>query len=624
MNVRKFFAGMTTAALAASMMSMVSFADDTGVAAPKCTACFFAQDIETWAWSATDTVDVQVLDETEFTITGNAATISQSAGRTETNKVGNSGVQLNFPEVSDYKVGDKFTGHIKLTVSCEGKDEGEFTVADQFDIEQDFTAAVSEVDWSDTPICQANISIVGYEGAWERLDSIGEFTITGKVTNFDFTAAPEPEPVGPIESEYNTVDVVQATTYAGDWSGQGNSGPNFDLSQVVAEDGMLVTVKYSLVPDSEGPKTDAETGEKYWDQHAFAPMDQHGWLKLGDEWNYEQDGWEIDPLITRATVEESKKEQFEEELAAAEGPFMKKDGFILVKEDGELSFFLDEGMINELKEFAADKDNLGDDGSIWYGLGFQVYGVILNQVTYEYNVEGVESPKKFNINEGVSFNKSVTINPADNGVRDDSGFSKIKIGLTGISLEDKGIAEGEGSAWNDWCAYKIKITKANGDVSYVAVVGAQVGWDVTVDEGDPDNDDDNVVVAVADAIKADATGKVEVELPYENGTTYEVIALGWDSFPDDPYINVVGVAFDDEEIDWPAEPGNEDSSEDESSQDESSQDESSKEESSKDDGSKPGNSGNNGGKNANTGAVALGLGVLALAGAAVVVTKKKF
>ncbi len=628
MNVRKFFAGMTTAALAASMLSMVSFAEETeSVAAPQIAAQFYVQayDGDSWAWNtwkATEGTE----DGFTLALSGDAAALADDAiadgvtnGGLDESEVtlAGSGVQLFLRNADAYTIGTTITGKFKLNIECESNPTENESDMVEFDkpIEGELKFEVVKGQWNGgLPEATQTVELFGDSVSWAKLDSMGKFSISGEFTDVEVTMAePEPEPE-PIESDYNVADVVTNSKYAGDWAADGQYSPDFD--HIVAEDGMLVTVKYSL------------DTSKDWAQNVFAPMDQHNWVKLGDEFEFSQDGWVVDPSITRATAEDGTDE-FNQQRDSAPGPFMKKDGFIMVKEDGELSFFLDEGMINELKanaEANPGKDETTGENVTWYGLGFQVYGVILDQVTYEYNVEGVESPKKFNINEGVSFNNSVTINPADHGVRDDSGFSKIKIGLTGISLEDKGIAEGEGSAWNDWCTYKIKITKANGDVSYVAVVGAQVGWDVTVDEGDPDNDDDNVVVAVADATKTDATGKVEVELPYENGTTYEVIALCWDSFPDDPYINVVGVAFDDEEIDWPAEPGNEDSSEDESSQDESSQDESSKEESSKDEStaSKPGNSGNNGGKNANTGAVALGLGVLALAGAAVVVTKKKF
>ena len=625
MNVRKLFAGMTAAALAASMMSMAAFAADTDAADdldtlpdPVYNASFFVMGSQGWKWAAA----YGSVDESGVTsVSGDASALAKESidaaaadGVTETS-IGKAGIQLALTNGSEFEAGTKIEGTFKYTVKHEGT-----TPADENDnvdfngsFEYPFEALVAEDG-------TANVEIVmfGYETNWAKLDSFGKFEISGEVVDFEVTAPASTD----VESEYNTVDVVNGGVYAGDWSGDGLK--NVALDRIVPEDGMVITVKYSLAPADKSSKQN-ENGEFYWDQNAFAPMDQHNWPKLGDEWEFSQDGWEVDPTITKATVNENKdKEAFEAERDAAEGPFMKKDGFILVKEDGELTFKLNEKMIKELQ--ARAEENKGEDGSVWYGLGFQVYGVILDQVIYEYNTTPVD---KFTVNGDVSFNQSVKIDPAEYGVKADDEFSKIKIGLKGITVTDKGIEDGdtEHSYWNDWCTYKIKINKADGTVAYAAVIGDQVSWPTTVDEGEPDNDEDNIVIDVADCVKAEAgTGKAVVELDYEFGDTYEVIALGWDGFPDDPYINVVGVAFDDAEIDWPAEPAPDDSipeSTPESTTESTPESTTESTPESKTE-SKPGNSGNNGGSNANTGAVALGLGVLTLAGAAVVVTKKKF
>ena len=626
MNVRKLFAGMTATALAASMMSMAAMAADVeadvdAVPDPVYNASFFVMGSQGWKWAAAyGSVD----ENGVTTVSGDAAALAQESIKaaaedpdnpvTETS-IGKAGIQLALTNASDYEVGTKIEGTFKYTIEHEGTEPEDPNDGVDYNGEHsyDFEALVTEADGNKT--ANVEISLFGYGLNWAKLDSFGDFTISGEVVDFEVTP---PAPVE-VESDYNTVDVVTGGVYAGNWAADGSASPALD--RIVAEDGMVITVKYSIAPVDKSDKQD-DNGEFYWEQNAFAPMDSHGWVKLGDSYEFSQDGWEVDPTITRATVSENKdREAFEAERDAAEGPFLKKDGFILVKEGGELTFKLNQKMIEELQAKADEKR--GEDGGIWYGLGFQVYGVVLDQVIYEYNAV---APDKFDVNKGVSFNQSVVVDPAEYGVKD-TEFTKIKIGLKGISAADKGAEPDTGSAWNDWCTYKIKITKANGEVSWVAVAGAQVSWDTTVDDnGTPDNKDDDIIIPVADCVKAEAeTGKVTVELPYTEGDTYEVIALGWDGFPDDPYINVVGVAFDDAEINWPAEPQVPDeSTPDESTPDESTPDESTPETEESSEASKPGNSGNNGGSNANTGAVALGLGVLALAGAAVVVTKKKF
>ncbi|MBQ7187107.1 MAG: hypothetical protein IJR91_05690 [Ruminococcus sp.] len=616
MNVRKFFAGMTAAALAASMMSMAAMAADVepdvdAIPDPEFNGQFFVMGVTNWDWKSVDgTVEDGVIK-----ISGDAAELAAQSKHDDDASIGNAGIQLYLTNGSEFEAGTKIEGAFTYSIQHQGtapEDENDNVDFNNKLFTENFSTLVK-----DDGTAVVEISLFGYGSNWAKLDSFGNFEITGEVTDFEVTAPASTE----VESDYNTVDVVNGGVYAGDWSGDGLK--NVALDRIVPEDGMVITVKYSLAPADKSSKQD-DNGEFYWDQNAFAPMDQHGWPKLGDEWEFSQDGWEVDPTITKATVNENKdKEAFEAERDAAEGPFMKKDGFILVKEDGELTFKLNEKMIKELQ--ARAEENKGEDGSVWYGLGFQVYGVVLDQVIYEYNTTAVD---KFTVNGDVSFNQSVKIDPAEYGVKADSEFSKIKIGLKGITVADKGIEDGdtEHSYWNDWCTYKIKITKADGTVAYAAVIGDQVSWPTTVDEGDPDNDEDNIVIDVADCVKAEAgTGKAVVELDYEFGDTYEVIALGWDGFPDDPYINVVGVAFDDAEIDWPAEPAPVDESvPDESTPDESTPESTTESTPESKTESKPGNSGNNGGSNANTGAVALGLGVLTLAGAAVVVTKKKF
>ncbi len=263
---------------------------------------------------------------------------------------------------------------------------------------------------------------------------------------------------------------------------------------------------------------------------------------------------------------------------------------------------------------------------------------------------------------GVTYNAPVTVDPTEKATlmeeANNLDFKSIQLNLSGITLEDKGLTddatdEEKGAYWNDWCAYKVAIKHADGTVDYVAVGGAQVSWDVTVDEGDPEDENDNIVFANETVFKTDANGDITLSLPYELGDTYEVTSLGWDGFPEDPYISVdsyklltvAGPAL-------PAPISNEPEESSEPTEDPSSIDESNESQDTSDDesstpaaseadstatstaasstaaattnSSKAAAAGTNGGSNAKTGAVAFGLGAITLAGAAIAVTKKKF
>jgi len=228
------------------------------------------------------------------------------------------------------------------------------------------------------------------------------------------------------------------------------------------------------------------------------------------------------------------------------------------------------------------------------------------------------SSKKIEIGKGVSYNAPYELKASSiDGV---TGAQKAVVDVSGIMAN-----EGSDVAWNDWCCLYISVTDAEGAVKYYPVIGAEVGWDITVDDnGTPDNKDDDVIIPVADCTKADAEGKASVTVPFTDGSTIKVVALGWNEGEqaDIPYINVdaVTVFATDIKDPTPDDPSSEPSSE--SVADSTSESTTDSTTSSKASSSSKAAS-NNTTTNPNTGAAALAAVGVALAGAAVVASKKR-
>ncbi len=125
---------------------------------------------------------------------------------------------------------------------------------------------------------------------------------------------------------------------------------------------------------------------------------------------------------------------------------------------------------------------------------------------------------------------------------------KAKITLTGILQGEQD--NNPNAGWNDWCCVKIAITDAAGNKTYDCVVGGSVTWDVTVDDnGTPDDDTDDTKFTTAEfenVMWGDCSEDCVLEYDVTAGSTVEVIALGWDSNPDEPYfkVDMTGVDFD--------------------------------------------------------------------------------
>ncbi len=129
---------------------------------------------------------------------------------------------------------------------------------------------------------------------------------------------------------------------------------------------------------------------------------------------------------------------------------------------------------------------------------------------------------------GVSYNTSAAVSSAD---YTDADYTSAVVHIDALNYNDNTVA----AYWNDWCALKVAVTN-DGVTTYYAVIGSSVSWDITVDDMGTDDNEDDIIIPVADCITLDTTNGTDltVELTGEEWSI-EVIALGWDSAPDVAY-----------------------------------------------------------------------------------------
>ncbi|MBR1423191.1 MAG: NPXTG-anchored protein [Ruminococcus sp.] len=159
---------------------------------------------------------------------------------------------------------------------------------------------------------------------------------------------------------------VTADAYAGDWGATAYTPEGWDISNIKAADGIKITYTYTL-----------EDGKDYY---LFNTFDGHGWAKLYTEGYEPEDGTIAGlPLKSAYTAEE---------LEAEKNPVLQNDSYYIVKEPGTLTVYLTEKCVNNLLENAKDNPNVDKETgeeTIWYQLGSQVYGVNITSAVYEWN-----------------------------------------------------------------------------------------------------------------------------------------------------------------------------------------------------------------------------------------------
>ena len=352
MKISKILAGLSAAAMAASMLSMVVSADDAaGTAAATSTVIAegsfkYEKEATAAAWGVDSGVSVSLKDDItafedldDYSSIQVTAEISNATG-TEADKFG-----LSF-----YDMG---SSNWSWNVPGQAQFEGG---------KLEFTFAPSAVNpKGDEEVGDIGIQVF-IDGAEEGKTYTADVKYT--VTGVTGGATEDDNPYANIT--YTEKAEATADAYAGDWGGTAYTPEGWDISNIKAADGIKVTYTYTL--------------EDGFDYYLAAPFDGHGWAKLYNE-KYEPESGTIYgvPLKSAYTAEE---------LEAEKNVVLQNDGYFIFKEPGTLTFYITEKGINNLLANAKDNPSVDSETgaeSIWYQLGAQVYGVNITSAVYEWN-----------------------------------------------------------------------------------------------------------------------------------------------------------------------------------------------------------------------------------------------
>ncbi len=502
MKASKILAGLSAAAIAASMFSMVSV--------------YAAEEV-----GNSGNTKVEITDEASAWWTQASIPVDELLGDVSPEDV----VGIEFETADDV---DFLIGYNSTEVTGKDATTGEDSYWKQTEKGKSFR--LDDINFTSDIYYLSVVIGTGNVGdscniSWNVLVDNGE---EDSESATDSESAADSESATDSESKADPVAIELPYTvdtgvgYAGDWSGDGFV-PLSAFEAIPEGEGATITINYTL--------------EDGYDYYLAGPFSNNtGWMKLYAEG--ERDTIEGIDLKSSFTAEE-----LEEHGSSVGTPVLQNDGYIIAYPAGgkeqTATFTLNADGIALLKKQAAKFPD--DEG----GLGFQVYGIDVTEVTVDYKAAEEDNSVVYEIGEGISYNNPFHFEPTD--LDEDVEYTSATLTLEGMGTTD------DPAYWNDWCCYKIVVTDAEGNKTYYAVGGSEVGWDVTVE--DAEKEEDKIIILNADVIKAEAgTGKVVVNTPFSAGSTIDVIAMGWNDSAesaDCPYILLKEIALGFESIDVP-------------------------------------------------------------------------
>ena len=613
MKISKIFAGMSAAAIVASMMAALpASAEGTEAKAAEFGLQAYVMGNATWNWKS---VEAKADDSAKITGTYTWKDIAAQSKSDTDEAVGDAGIQFLYGGTLDKGYTVKADVTYKITTNDNQTKEGTGKIDTS-------TKGLKDDEGNSLDISTLSVSLWGWGSDWTVLDT-AEATVEVEFTNIE-TVYTEPE-------SYTLPQTVSNGAYGGDWGADGEVGYQYFASLPEGND-LKVNVKATLLDG--------------YDYYLAGPADMNGWAKLYNEGSDTKKTW-VTGLDLKSSFADADLEAHAQDVGT---PVLQDDGFIILYPAGgteqEFSFTLSADAVAALKENYEDNDSYG-------GFMFQVYGVDITEVTVSDATDAAAEKVS------VEYNQEIT--PDTNFVISSTDFEET---LTKADLKLHFSKEN----WNDWCPIVVKVT-AGDAVKYYALTGQQVNWNISAEILSLDEDGDPYEVVILPQDK----DKFIASKDYEEGVTivpdYEIIntiaagddytlsipeigtaddwsiqfiCLAWSadgtitvedpdgaakledltapledgSAKEEPYVlKLVSADFTVGEV-TPVEPSDEPTDGGDDGEGDDNKGDGDK----KDDGKGNGN-GNT--TNPKTGAAALALGTLALAGAAVVVSKKK-
>lgn len=393
MKASRILAGMSAAAFAASMLSMVSASAATEIVASDFGTQIYVMGTTNWNWKSED---ANFTEDGTITLTGSAADLweasSHPEGKDADTLIGDAGVQFYLGDaVKDLADNEYTTETIEYTITASGDTE--------FKKEGKLELTLGKKGADGKRATTTEISLAGYESNPEDWTKLGELTVTATVK--DITVVEEEEP----GAQYAFPWEEENTTVAEDWK----------------EDAYVSNEVYKLAPADKNVEVTIDyTLDGKHDYYLAALCTANGWGKVYDEKaqdkydeavadgdeelakNLKENVWKASSIqgIELQSAHASSGTRMNDEDKAA---WIKADGSPVLQDDGYIVFFAEHATKGSLTfEISPEAVNwfatyLGGDDGTYGGSLFQVYGVDITKITLkEAKEKPVEPAKGFN------------------------------------------------------------------------------------------------------------------------------------------------------------------------------------------------------------------------------------
>lgn len=475
MKASRILAGMSAVALAGSMLSMVSFADEAPAEKTYPETGFgvqgYVQDSTQWSWQAKQ-VDGAV------NVTYNYTELVAKYGDTDYTKFGIAGAGVQFYAAdAGLEKDDVLTADIEYKITAK-----DFEESKTLNFEKKWDPAARNWSVPDETaegaygafVDNGTLNLFGSK-TWDELIALGDVTVEAKVSNIKVAKAEE----------------APAVEYKFPWTEE-----NDKVADEWADDCYVSNEVYALAPKDKNVKVTIDyTLDGKHDYYLAALCTANGWGKVYDEHAQEKydeavaDGDEELAENLKASVWKSNsiqgvtlksslsKEELDEKKSG--DPILQDDGYFIFYESGSLTFEITPEAVNWLAT------NLTADG--YGGSLFQVYGVDITKITLEEATEPVEPAEGYTAFEMWS---DLAWNPAANwGVN--NGTAEGGHGTDAQITKDGTYTVSFGPAYNDADGNVVYGTAPEG-TEQIKWAGAGV-WNVDIE-------------GLADAIGASTAG----------------------------------------------------------------------------------------------------------------------
>lgn len=378
MKASRILAGMSAAAFAASLMSMVSVSAATEIVAADFGSQIYAMGSSNWNWYS---VDNKFNEDGTITLVGNAEEIwqvsSHPEGKDPDTLIGGAGVQFYLGDaVKDLADNEYTTETIEYTITASGDET--------FKKEGTVEATLGKKGDDGKRVNTTEIAIAGYESDPAEWTKLGDLTVTATVK--DITVVEEQ-----AEPEYTLPFSTDETGEYGGWGSQAYV-PSKVYQLVPEGKGATVTIDYKVLrePDANGG---IYSLAKFANAQAgWNPIAQPGIQEKYDEAcddegadsalakGLEAQLWKQNSIPGFDREKTLSEDEVEKRKADKGAPSINDDGFFVFyypdtyTDTGSLTFNLSPEAVADL----ASEDENGYGGSL-----FQVYNLDITSISID-------------------------------------------------------------------------------------------------------------------------------------------------------------------------------------------------------------------------------------------------